>query len=164
MATVFVASDGDSIVSEVYIAAAPDDVFRALVDPEFVVKWWGGQGAEQSFRCTHFQSDLRPGGRWRSTGVDGQGRPFEAAGEYLEIDPPRLLVQTWIASWTAQVKTTVRWELIATGDGTRVRHQHLGLAAHPQIGKSFRGWPRILGWLRTFLENGETVDDRWPVT
>ena len=164
MATAFVALDGDSIVSEIYIAATPEEVFRALVDPEFVVRWWGGQGAEQSFRCTHFQSDLRPGGRWRSSGVDGQGCPFEAAGEYLEIDPPRLLVQTWIASWTAHVKTTVRWELISTGEGTRLRHEHSGLAIHPQLGRSFRGWPRILDWLRAFLENGETVDDRWAVT
>ena len=131
MATVFIAPDGDAIVSEIYIAAAPEDVFRALMDPESVVKWWGGQGAEQSFRCTHFESDARPGGKWRSTGVDGQGRPFEAAGEYLEIEPPRLLVQTWIASWTAQVKTTVRCELQPTGEGTLVRHQHSGLVVHP---------------------------------
>ena len=162
MATSSIAPDGDAIVTEIYIAAPAEDVFRALVDPAFVVKWWGGQGAEQSFRCTHFQSDLRTGGQWHSSGVDGQGRPFEAEGEYVEIDPPRLLVQTWVASWAAQVKTTVRWELKSTGDGTLVRHQHSGLAAHPRASKSFRGWSRIMDWLRAFLENGETVDDRWP--
>jgi len=163
MVTASITPDGDAIVSEIYIAAPPEEVFRALVDPELVVKWWGGQGADQSFRCTHFQSNLRPGGSWRSSGIDGQGRPFEAAGEYVEIDPPRLLVQTWVASWTAQVKTTVRWELQLRGDGTLVRHQHSGLAIDPQVSKSFRGWPRILGWLRAFVEKGESVDDRWPV-
>lgn len=162
MAAASVSPDGDAIVSEIYIAAAPEEVFHALVDPAVVVKWWGGQGAEQSFRCTRFQSDLRPGGRWRSSGIDGQGRPFEASGEYVEVDPPRLLVQTWVASWTAQVTTTVRWELKPSGDGTLVRHQHSGLAAHPQVRNSFRGWPRILGWLRAYLENGEVVDHRWP--
>lgn len=94
MATSSIVNDGDAIVTEIFIAAAPEDVFRALVDPQLVVKWWGGQGAGQSFRCTHFQSDLRAGGTWRSSGVDGDGRPFEAAGEYVEVDPPRLLVQT----------------------------------------------------------------------
>lgn len=163
MATSSITPDGDSIVTEIYIAAPPEDVFRALVDPAFVVKWWGGQGAEQSFRCTHFQADLRRGGQWRSSGIDSQGRPFEAAGEYVEIDPPRLLVQTWVASWAAQVKTTVRWELKSANDGTLVRHQHSGLSVHPQVSKSFRGWPRILDWLRAFLENDATVDDRWPV-
>jgi uncharacterized protein YndB with AHSA1/START domain len=161
MATSSVTPDGDAIVSEIYIAAAPEEVFRALVDPELVVKWWGGQGAGQSFRCTHFDCDLRAGGRWRSTGVDAQGRPFEASGEYIEVDPPHLLVQTWVASWSAEVRTTVRWELHATDKGTLVRHQHSGLAVHPEVARSFRGWPRMLSWLQAFLEKGETVDDRW---
>lgn len=163
MATTSIAPDGDAIVSEIYIAASPEEVYRALVDPELVVKWWGGQGAEQSFRCTHFECDLRTGGTWRSTGTDAQGHPFEATGEYVEVDPPRLLVQTWVASWTAQVATTVRWELQARNNGTLVRHQHSGLAVHPEVTKSFRGWPRILGWLQAFLEKGEMVDDRWAV-
>lgn len=163
MATTSIPPDGDAIVSEIYIAAPPEAVFRALVNPEFVVKWWGGQGAEQSFRCTHFESDLRIGGKWRSSGVDGQGRAFEAFGEYVEVDPPHLLVQTWVASWTPQVKTTVRWELKSKGDGTLLWHQHSGLAVHPEVRKSFRGWPRMLGWLQAFLEKGETANDRWPV-
>ena len=162
MATTTIVNDGDAILSEIFIAAPPEDVFRALVDPELVVKWWGGRGAGQSFRCTHFQCDLRAGGMWRSTGIDGEGRPFEMAGEYVELDPPRLLVQTWIASWTAQLKTTVRWELQPSGKGTLVRHQHSGLIIHPELAKSFRGWPRILGWLQAFVEKGETVEDRWP--
>ena len=161
MATTAIVNDGDAIVSEIFIAATPEDVFRALVDPQLVVKWWGGQGAGQSFRCTHFQCDLRAGGTWRSSGVDGEDRPFEATGEYVEVDPPHLLVQTWVASWTAQVKTTVRWELQATSNGTLVRHQHSGLAVRPDVAKSFRGWPRILGWLQAFVEKGETVEDRW---
>lgn len=161
MATTNVVNNGDAIVSEVFIAAPLEDVFRAIVDPELVVKWWGGQGAGQSFRCTQFESDLRPGGRWRSAGIDGQGHPFEAFGEYLEVDRPRVLVQTWTASWTAQVQTTVRWELEPVGEGTRLRHEHSGLSALPEVARSFRGWPRILGWLQVFLEKGETVEQRW---
>lgn len=161
MATTSVAPNGDEIFSEIYIDAPPERVFEALVDPELVVKWWGGRGAEQSFRCMHFQSDLRPGSKWRSTGIDGHGHPFEASGEYVEVDPPRLLVQTWVASWTAQVQTTVRWELQPRGQGTLVRHRHSGLSAHPEAARSFRGWPRILGWLQIFLEKGQTVNDRW---
>ncbi len=161
MATTSVAPNGDTIFSEIYIDAPPERVFEALVNPELVVKWWGGRGAGQSFRCTNFQSDLRPGGKWLSTGIDGQGHPFEASGEYVEVDPPRLLVQTWVASWAAQVQTTVRWELEPRDRGTLVRHRHSGLSAHPEASRSFRGWPRILGWLQSFLEKGETANDRW---
>jgi uncharacterized protein YndB with AHSA1/START domain len=161
MAMSAIVNNGDAIVTEIFIAASPEDVFRALIDPELVVKWWGGQGAGQSFRCTDAQCDLRVGGKWRNAGVDAQGHPFEAFGEYIELDPPRLLVQTWAASWTAQVKTTVRWELQPTDRGTLVKHQHSGLSAHPEVAKSFRGWPRIIGWLQVFLEKGETVEVRW---
>lgn len=164
MATTSIVNHGDAIVTEMYIAAPPGQVFQALVDPQIVMKWWGGQGAGQSFRCTRFESDLRTGGTWRSSGIDGQGHPFEVTGEYLEVDPPRLLIQTWVASWTGPVKTLVRWELEPTREGTLLRHQHSGLAAHPEVAKSFRGWPRLLGWLQVFLERGETVEDRWPAS
>lgn len=164
MATSSITQDGDSIVTEIYIDAPPEDVFRAIVDPELVTKWWGGRGAGQSFRCTHFECDLRLGGKWRSTGIDAKGGTFEATGEYVEVDPPRLLVQTWTASWTSQVKTTVRWELLQTENGTLLRHCHSGLTAYPEVGRSFRGWPRLLAWLKALLEKGETVNDRWQIT
>jgi uncharacterized protein YndB with AHSA1/START domain len=154
------ASQADTFVSEVHIAAPPARVFQALVDPDQVVKWWGGEEAGQSFQCTEFECDLRPGGTWRSAGVDGNGHPFEIVGEILEVDPPRLWVHTWIASWTAKVKTTVRWELQPTSEGTLLRLQHSGLAAHPELARSFRGWPRMLGWLQALLERGETVGNR----
>lgn len=162
MATSSITPDGDAIVTEIYIDAPLENVFRALTDPEMVTKWWGGRGAGQSYRCTHFECDVRAGGKWRSIGVDDQGAPFEAFGEYIQVDPPRLLVQTWTASWASHVKTTVRWELLPKENGTLIRHRHSGLAAHPELGKSFRGWPRMLAWLQAFLEKNETAEDRWP--
>ncbi len=161
MATTRVTPDADAIVNEIQIAAPPEHVFQALVDPTQVVQWWGQAGV---YRCTKFHADLGAGGEWRSAGVDGDGRGFEVSGEYLEIQPPRLLVYTWVASWTGSVKTTVRWELEPTKHGTLVRIRHSGLAAHPEVAQSYRGWPRMLGWLQAFLESGETVNDRRPVS
>src|SRR5579862_3247864 len=34
-----------------------------------------GQGAGQSFQCTQSECDLRPGGKWRSAGVDVKDTP-----------------------------------------------------------------------------------------
>lgn len=160
MATSKATPEADELVSEIQIAAPPERVFQALVDPSQVVRWWGQAGM---YRATEYHSDLRVGGNWSTIGVAADERRFEAKGEYLEIDPPRLLVHTWIASWTGDVKTTVRWELEATKQGTLVRIRHMGLAAHPQIAQSYKGWPIILGWLNAFLERGETIDDRKPV-
>ena len=161
MATSKVSPNSDEIISEIHIAAPPDRVFQALVDPAQVVKWWGQSGI---YRCTEFDADLRDGGKWRCAGLGPDGGQFVVTGEYLKVDPPRLLSYTWIASWTGDVKTTVRWELEPANQGTLVRIRHSGLAAHPEVAQSYRGWPRMLGWLRAFLEVGETADNREPVS
>lgn len=154
------AFDADSVVSEIQIAGPPQRVFQALTDPEQVVKWWGGQGAGATFRCKEFAADVRVGGRWRSAGITGEGRRFEIVGEYLEVDPPRLLAQTWVSSWTGDIQTTVRWELEATSQGTHLRIRHSGFTAHPELANSYRGWPSMLRCIQGLLERGETVDDR----
>lgn len=161
MATSKVTPDADAIISEIHIAARPERVFEALIDPAQVVQWWGQIGV---FRGTEFQCDLRVGGKWRLVGLDGQDRNFEITGEYLQVDPPRLLVQSWAATWTGTIQTTVRWELEATSQGTLVRITHSGFAAHPELAQSYRGWPRLLGWLQALIERGETVDERKPVS
>ena len=149
----------DEIVSEIRITAPLERVFQAIVDPSQVVLWWGQTGI---YRCTKFESDLRVGGTWRSIGVDVDGRPFEITGEYLEMDPPRLLSSTWVATWTGEIKTKVRWELEPAENGTLVRIRHSGFAAHPELTQAYRGWPRMLGWLQALLERGETVERRPP--
>jgi len=151
----------DEIVSEIRIAAPPERVFQALVEPSQVVQWWGHAGI---YRCTKFESDLRVGGAWKSIGVDGHGRQFEVKGEYLELDPPRILSSTWVATWTGGAKTKVRWELEVSENGTLVRIRHSGFAAHPELAQAYRGWPRMLTWLQALLEKGETVEQRAPVS
>ena len=157
MATSQISPDGDAIVCEVQIAAPPERVFQALVDPTEVLKWWGQPGI---YRCMEFESDLRVGGHWRSAGVGGRDDKFEAFGEYLEIDRPRLLAYTWNASWTGDFKTTLRWELQKTKEGTLVRLRHSGFAGKQDASRNYQGWPRMLGWLQALIERGETIDDR----
>jgi uncharacterized protein YndB with AHSA1/START domain len=157
MATTKPTAGDDTIVTEIQIAAPAERVFDALVSPAQVLRWWGQNGI---YRCTEFSADLRVGGKWRSAGVGPGGDNFEITGEYLEIDGPRLLMHTWIASWTGTAKTTVRWELEAKEGGTLVTLRHSGLSAYPNLAQSYRGWPRMLGWLQALLERGETVETR----
>jgi uncharacterized protein YndB with AHSA1/START domain len=157
--TMQVSADQDSLTSEIYIAVKPERVFQALIDPQQVLQWWGQAGV---YRCTAFEADLQIGGQWRTSGIGPDGGPFEAHGEYLQVDPPHRLVHTWIASWTGNVKTTVHWELETKDQGTLLRIRHTGLAAHPGLAQSYRGWPRMLGWIQALLEKGETVETRMP--
>jgi uncharacterized protein YndB with AHSA1/START domain len=159
MATPNTKPGGDAVVSEIQIAASPERVFEALVDPSQVVKWWGQKGI---YVCQEFEADLRVGGRWRSAGVDGRGNPFETSGKFVEISPPRILAYTWVASWTGDLETLVRWELEPSGEGTLARMRHSGFGVRPEAAQSYRGWPRMLGWLQALLERSETVAEREP--
>ena len=173
MATVAITPDQNTVVGEIFIAAPPARVFQAITDPNQMPKWWGQQGI---YRITEWKGDVRPGGKWSSVGVSADGTSFRIDGEYLEVDPPRLLVHTWIASWSGPLKTVVRWELDPTsvhglhssgprraGTGTLVRIRHEGFASAPQhaAGHS-EGWKRVLGWLLGYVEKGETLDARKP--
>jgi uncharacterized protein YndB with AHSA1/START domain len=175
MATVTVTPDQDAVLAEIFIAAPPERVFQAITDPKQPPQWWGQQGM---YRVTEWKADLRPGGKWSSVGVGADGSTFRVEGEYLEIDPPRLLVYTWIASWSGPLKTVVRWELEPrnvhglqqrgpqkVGTGTMVRIRHTGFAGAPKEAAGHaQGWTRVLVWMQAFLEKGETVDTRKEVS
>jgi len=100
MATAVVTPDNDAVLAEVFIAAPPERVFQAITDPKQMPLWWGQQGL---YRVTEWKADVRPGGNWRSDGEGADGRKFSVGGEYLEVDPPRLLVHTWIASYSPEL-------------------------------------------------------------
>ena len=163
MATATVTPDHNTVIAEVFIAAPPARVFQAISDPAQLPRWWGQDGL---YRVTKSSMDLRVGGRWRSDGVGADGRAFYVEGEYLEIDPPRLLVHTWLPSYNQKEKTVVRWELYPeavnalhpggpkrSGTGTRVHVRHDGFAGNAESAKSHgEGWKRVLGWLTKFAE------------
>jgi uncharacterized protein YndB with AHSA1/START domain len=76
-------------------------------------------------------------------------------GELLEIDPPRLLVYSWLANFHDNPKhrSIVRWELTPTKSGTHVKLTHSGLAAEPRACKEYAGgWPGVLQELKTSSE------------
>lgn len=171
MATSAVTPDNDAVVAEVFIAAPPERVFQAITDPKQMPFWWGQQGL---YRVTDWKADLRPGGKWQSDGVGADGSSFRVEGEYLEVDPPRLLVHTWIASYSGAMKTVVRWELERrevhglqgpgpkkVGTGTFVKIRHKGFAGNLAAASSHGdGWVRVLGWMQAFVEQGKTIDTR----
>jgi uncharacterized protein YndB with AHSA1/START domain len=163
MATNVVSQEQDAIALELQIAAPPDRVFQAITDPSQMLRWWGQQGV---YHCTKWCTDVRRGGQWRCEGVsDTDGTAFHVSGEYLAVDPPRLLSHTWIASWSGPMKTVVRWELEPVVGGTLIRLNHSGFAGAPAAAKGhYEGWVKVLGWMQAFVEKGETVASRPPVS
>jgi uncharacterized protein YndB with AHSA1/START domain len=158
MPTSFVTPDHDTVSCEIQIAAPPERVFQALTDPSQLPQWWGQAG---TYRVTKMECDLRVKGKWKSTGVSANGETFEVGGEYVEIDPPRLLVYTWAYTWGEAPNTTVRWELLPVDQGTLVKLRQSGFAGNATAANDHaKGWQTVFGWMQAFVERGETVDSR----
>jgi uncharacterized protein YndB with AHSA1/START domain len=72
--------------------APPALVWKAHTDPELLREWLG----PRRLTMTVEEMDVRPGGTYRYTHhSDDEGGPFVFFGEFREVEPPRLLVQTF---------------------------------------------------------------------
>jgi uncharacterized protein YndB with AHSA1/START domain len=156
MATTSVTTDQDAVISEIEIHAPPDRVFKALIDANALERWF----TNPSCPVHTWEMDPRIGGRYRYTTKKGTNSvngvaEFECHGEILELDPPRVLVYTWIGNWHDDKtrSTTVRWELSPLSAGTRVKVTHSGLATLPVARKDYSGgWTGVLDMLKQFAE------------
>ena len=135
-------------VFEIYIKTTPERLWEAITDSELRQKYNFGVG---------ISSDWTAGSEY-SSGVPGVVEI--AAGENVEVEPPRRLVQTFQALWSEDVKAAgvsrVTWEIEPVGDSCRLllTHDELREGANEQI---YGGWPMILSGLKTWLETGELL-------
>jgi uncharacterized protein YndB with AHSA1/START domain/DNA-binding transcriptional ArsR family regulator len=136
-------------VFEIYIKTTPERLWEAITDPE--------QRAKYSFGVKT-RSDWTPGSSYEAS---VPGVIDIAAGENLEVDPPRRLVQSFTALWSDDVKaegtSRVSWEIEPVGTSCRltVVHDRLPEGANAEL---YGGWPMILSGLKTLLETGELLD------
>ena len=135
-------------VFEIYIKTSPERLWEAITSPEMRAKYSFGVGVT---------SDWTSGSGYHAahrSGVD------ISAGENLEVDPPRRLVQSFNALWSDEVKSEgtsrVTWEIEQVEDSCRltVTHDQLREGANDEL---YGGWPMILSGLKTLLETGETL-------
>jgi uncharacterized protein YndB with AHSA1/START domain len=136
-------------VFEIYIKTTPERLWEAITDSEKRALYNFGVGVT---------SDWTPGSRYEA-GHPAAPTPI-MAGENLEVDPPRRLVQTFNALWSDDVKAAgtsrVTWDIEPIGDSCRltVTHDQLLEGVSDQI---YGGWPQILSGLKTLLETGESL-------
>jgi uncharacterized protein YndB with AHSA1/START domain len=133
------------LLATIDIHAAPERVFRAVASEE-LTRWWG---SEDTYRTTTWTGDVRVGGAWRTEGVGRDGKPFAVEGEFLVVDPPHRLVQTWRYDWDPSGSvTTITWRFDTIEDGTRITVRHEGFGgAHAACADHAEGWERVLDWL-----------------
>src|SRR3954449_3837024 len=135
-------------VFEIYIKTTPERLWEAIIDSEMRAKYTFGVGVT---------SDWNPGSGYEAAHPAGGAI---SAGENLEVDPPRRLVQSFNALWSDDVKaegtSRVTWEIEQVEDSCRLRvtHSDLRQDGNDEI---WGGWPMILSGLKTLLETGETL-------
>jgi len=142
---------GLAIEGELWLAAPPSRVFRALTTPALLEAWWG----DASVYTTHdWQLQPDVGAPWRCEVRLRNGRRHHIAGTVLEVVPDRRLRFSWQPSWDGMPRTEVSFELAPRRGGTQLALRHHGFQADFSGLETHRvGWPWVLGWLaRQFKE------------
>ena len=139
---------GDSLTIVQEVPGTPEQVFRALTDPEELMKWWGKKGA-----MARAQVNLRPGGEYRFEYGGAEGEILWVKGQYQAVEPPRRIVTTWFNSKLPDLRNGVEFHLEAVPAGTRVTVIHSGLAGRPEAFQDYeKGWPEVLGYLAEWFQ------------
>lgn len=130
--------------------APPAAVFRALTEPEELARWWGPDG----FGIPRVESDPRPGGTYRIAMRPPEGAVFHLVGEFLDVDPPRLLRCTfrWEEPDPEDRETVVTLSLRALpGTSTELTLTQGAFATERRRALHEEGWTQSFGKLARLL-------------
>ncbi len=125
------------------IAASPERVFNAFLDPETLARWWGPEG----HGAAEVSLDQREGGRWRTVIISPDGTRYPVSGIYRVIDRPNRLVMSW--AWENEdgspgTDTEVELTFTAAGSGTHLKLAHRGLPTPEELASHRDGWSSSL--------------------
>ncbi len=131
------------------IAAPPEDLFDAFLDPESLAVWM----RPNAIRSTVAKVDPRVGGRYHIVMQSESGPLPETTGVYRVIDRPKRLVFTWHWHGSDQQETLVTVDFLKAGAKTEVvvTHELLPEAARPSHAK---GWTSGLEHLDEACQQG----------
>ena len=149
-------STANTIELIVELDASPEEVFRAISDPQELTKWFPDAAVLEpkvggKFMLSFYKDS--PNGRMKKS-----DRDFINKGRVLEIVPNRKLVHTW--QWTefgGFPETVVKWELVEIGNNkTRLTLTHSGFTGREEGPASMqdhnKGWSFFLGELASYCK------------
>lgn len=154
-----------------YIRTTPEELWRALTDPAFTLRYWGAE----------LHSDWEPGSPvlWRYA-PDEPLRDMDQV--VLHSEPHRRLSYTWhnyqpehaaffgwsdayLATLRGEKRSRVTFHIEPAGDAVKLTLVHDGFQGDTEMlravsGKNPRsgGWPEIVANLKSLLETGDTFD------
>jgi uncharacterized protein YndB with AHSA1/START domain len=110
-------ADEPVITTRRFFKAPPELLYRAMTEPEYVGRWFGPRRLE----ITQSVADLRVGGTWRVVHRAPDGMEFAFRGTFLELDPPRRRVGTFVYEGAPEHEAIETIELEAVEGGTMLR-------------------------------------------
>ncbi|MFI8325067.1 SRPBCC family protein [Streptomyces sp. NPDC085529] len=158
--------DTDAYVYTSYIRTSPDDLWKALTEPELTRRYWG----------VAFETEWTPGAGmvWE----EGGRRTADPEQVVVEAVPGRRLAYTWhtfTPEWAKAVRlddevygllsgerrSTVAFDLEPSGDDmVKLTVTHGGLEPDGIMrGLIGEGWPAIVSSLKSLLETGEELPE-----
>ena len=144
-------SESPRHVYEVYIAATPDQVWRALTESEFTRQYYYGNDVE---------SDWKPGSPMVYRNPDGTAA-IEC--EIVEADAPRKLVHTFFFPGTDESPSRCTWSIEPRGEASLLVLTHDEFDGETSTYRSVaHGWVPILSGLKTLLETGKPLEISYP--
>ena len=129
-----------------HYAAPPEEVFRAVTDPDMLAQWWGPEGV----RVESGDLDFTRTGAWGSVMINGEGGRYKVTGQVTHVDPPRSVGFTW--AWHDDEdrrghESNVTFTVQSTVNGARLILTHRGLDSEAQSLDHERGWLSTLSKL-----------------
>lgn len=138
-------ADPVRVTIERHLAATPETVFDAWLDPEGVGRWLF---ATPDGVMEKVEIDPRVGGGF--TIVERRGAdPAQHFGEYVAIDRPCLLAFDFWTSFSAE-RTRIEVTIVPDGDGSLLTLRHEGVWADYEA-RTRQGWTTILDGLARSL-------------
>ncbi len=128
------------------IAAPPEAVFDAWLDPEMLARFMK-PGPDMS--VPKAETDPREGGRFEIVMRAGD-QDMPHTGTYRKISPHSRLVFTWESPFSTE-DSTVTLDFTPQGGGTHVRLHHIRFLSEEARDNHQGGWTAILAVLDTAL-------------
>jgi uncharacterized protein YndB with AHSA1/START domain len=99
-----------------FVRAPLQLVWEAFTEPEHLKHWWGPHDMELAV-C---EIDMRVGGGYRFVHRAPDGTEYGFTGEFLELEPPRRIVQTFVYEGAPEHSMVETMTLEAVEGGTQI--------------------------------------------
>lgn len=132
------------------LAAPPERVYRAFLDPEAIPKWMPPHG----FTCKVFELDAKVGGLYRmhfTNMSNGQSHAF--GGMYAELVPNERIVNTDVFEDTklpGEMRTTATFKAVSCGTELHIVQE--GIPDMIPVESCTIGWQQSLQLLALLVE------------